>query len=115
DGNSKDETLSLIQSKAEKHPNIIVVSEPDQGIYDALNKGIAKASGDIIGFVHSDDYLADPTIIAQVVEALSAEDIDGVYGDLHYVAFDNTDRVVRNWKSRAYTSNLLNRGWMPAH
>ena len=115
DGNSKDDTLNLINSKAEKHTNIIVVSEPDKGIYDALNKGISKASGDVIGFVHSDDFLSDPTVVAQIAEAFKSETLDGVYGNLHYVQFDDTSKIVRNWVSQPFYPKLLTRGWMPAH
>lgn len=115
DGKSKDDTLEVIKSKAEKHSNIIYISEPDKGIYDALNKGIAKATGDVIGFVHSDDFLADPFVISQIVEAFKTESIDGVYGNLHYVQFDDTDKIVRNWVSQPFTPKLLSRGWMPAH
>lgn len=115
DGGSTDATLDLITSKAEKHANILYNSEPDKGIYDALNKGIAKASGDVIGFVHSDDFLADPTIISSIAEAFKSGSIEGVYGNLHYVQFDDTTKVVRNWSSQAYAPKLLKRGWMPAH
>lgn len=115
DGNSKDETLDLIKSKAENNSNIVWLSENDKGIYDALNKGIAKATGDVIGFVHSDDFLADNFIIEKIANIFEAKKVDGVYGDLHYVRFDQVDSIVRNWKSQEFKKSLLNRGWMPAH
>ncbi len=115
DGNSTDRTLSLIKSKAKKHNNIIWVSEPDKGIYDALNKGISKATGDVIGFVHSDDYLANNTILSEIADIFIAKEPDGVYGNLHYVQLQNPKVIVRNWKSQEFKKNLLNRGWMPAH
>jgi len=115
DGGSTDETLNVIKSKSENHPNIFFSSEPDKGIYDALNKGISKATGDVIGFVHSDDFLSDPSIIGIIANAFRAEAIDGVYGNLHYVQFDDPDKVVRNWTSQTFSQKLLNRGWMPAH
>lgn len=115
DGKSKDNTLEVITSKAATHANIIYVSEPDQGIYDALNKGIAKATGDVIGFVHSDDFLADDQVISKIAEAFKSEAIDGVYGNLHYVQFDDTAKIVRNWISQPFAPHLLKRGWMPAH
>ena len=115
DGKSKDDTLEVIKSKAEQHANVVYVSEPDKGIYDALNKGIAKATGDVIGFVHSDDFLADPTIISKIAEAFDSEALDGIYGNLHYVQCDDIDKIVRNWVSQPFTPRLLNRGWMPAH
>lgn len=115
DGSSSDGTLELIRSKAEKADNIFWASEIDKGIYDALNKGISKATGDIIGFVHSDDYLADPKIIDKIVEIFSSKKVDGVYGNLHYVQLEQPEIVVRNWQSQSFKSGLLNRGWMPAH
>lgn len=115
DGNSSDETLHLIKSKAENHDNIVWLSEQDRGIYDALNKGIAKATGDVIGFVHSDDFLADDSIIETISQIFKTEHVDGVYGNLHYVSIDNVNTLVRNWTSQAFKKSLLNRGWMPAH
>ncbi|RTE51714.1 glycosyltransferase [Arenibacter aquaticus] len=115
DGKSKDNTLNLIQSKAKNHPNIVFISESDNGIYDALNKGIGKATGEVIGFVHSDDFLADNSIISQIAEAFKSEIIDGVYGNLHYVQYNDTDKIIRNWISQPYSPKLLKRGWMPAH
>ena len=115
DGGSNSETLSKLNAAAEKYPNIKLNSEPDNGIYDALNKGIRKATGEIVGFVHSDDFLADATIIASIVEAFKTKGVDGVYGDLHYVALENTDKIIRNWISQPFSSKLLKSGWMPAH
>ena len=115
DGNSTDDTKALIKAKSEKNPNIKWTSEPDKGIYDALNKGIAAASGDIIGFVHSDDFLANSSVIEMIVTNFDANDADGVYGDLHYVSVTDTSKVVRNWKSQVFLPKLLHRGWMPAH
>ena len=115
DGLSKDKTLEVIKLKSELHTNIKIISERDYGIYDALNKGIEKATGDIIGFVHSDDFLSDKTIVESIVECFKATDADGLYGDLHYVAKDNTDKIVRNWVSKPYKQKLLKQGWMPPH
>ncbi|MCK7590219.1 glycosyltransferase [Subsaxibacter sp. CAU 1640] len=115
DGNSLDGTVDLIKSKAAMHHQIVWSSENDQGIYDALNKGINKSTGDIIGFVHSDDFLANNQIIEDIVNVFQSEQVDGVYGNLHYVRFENVDDVVRNWTSQPYKRKLLNRGWMPAH
>ncbi|MBJ7879151.1 glycosyltransferase family 2 protein [Gelidibacter salicanalis] len=115
DGGSTDETLNLIKLKSDNHPNIIYSSEPDKGIYDALNKGISKATGDVIGFVHSDDFLADPAVIATIATAFNEAAIDGVYGNLHYVQFDDPEKIVRNWTSQPFAPKLLKRGWMPAH
>jgi glycosyltransferase involved in cell wall biosynthesis len=115
DGGSEDGTIAAITALAELHPNISFNSEPDQGIYDALNKGIARATGSIVGFVHSDDFLADTDVVKCIVDSFKAENADGVYGDLHYVAFDNTTKIVRNWVSKPFKKKMLKKGWMPAH
>ncbi len=115
DGGSNQETLTKLEAAAKQHDNITLSSEPDHGIYDALNKGVAKATGEIIGFVHSDDFLADTQIIASIVEVFKKQGVDGVYGDLHYVALENTDKIIRNWISQPFNLELLKKGWMPAH
>ncbi|TXE00754.1 glycosyltransferase [Subsaximicrobium wynnwilliamsii] len=106
DGDSKDGTLGFIESKAKAHANIVYASEPDKGIYDALNKGIQMATGDVIGFVHSDDYLADPKVIENIVTAFEQHKADGVYGDLHYVSFEDPQKLIRNWKSQVGVSTF---------
>jgi glycosyltransferase len=115
DGGSNDKTIEILSAYQKKHPNIIVYSEKDNGIYDALNKGISKATGDIIGFVHSDDLLPTPQTLTHIVNTFKTQECDGVYGDLKYVKQDNTQQVVRYWKSKVYTPKLLNQGWMPPH
>jgi glycosyltransferase involved in cell wall biosynthesis len=115
DGNSNDGTVELIKKKAITHKNIVWSSEIDNGIYDALNKGIDKATGDVVGFVHSDDFLANDTIISKIANVFESKKVDGVYGNLHYVKFNNVDSVVRNWISKPFKKTLLIRGWMPAH
>ncbi|MFD2917436.1 glycosyltransferase family 2 protein [Psychroserpens luteus] len=115
DGNSKDKTKSIIKAAADKYEYIKWVSEPDKGIYDALNKGVELATGDVVGFVHSDDYLANDSIIADIVTSFKTQNVEGVYGDLHYVSFENPNIIVRNWISQPFKAKLLSRGWMPAH
>ena len=115
DGDSKDDTLSIIEAYQRKYTNITLVSEIDQGIYDALNKGIALATGDLIGFVHSDDMLASPHIISELVEALRKTQAFGVYGDLQYISKLNSSKVIRYWKSSLFSKSLLKKGWMPPH
>lgn len=115
DGESKDLTLEIISEKQKTHPSIKLISESDQGIYDALNKGLSAASGDIIGFVHSDDFLESNNIIGDIVSMIKSENLDGVYGDLQYVDKNNTQIVIRNWKSSEFNKSLLKRGWMPPH
>ena len=115
DGKSSDETLSIVEDFQQKYPFIKLISEKDEGIYDALNKGVLLATGDVIGFVHSDDLLASKTVISEIVATLKNEKLDGVYGDLEYVRKEDTSKVVRFWKSRSFNSKLLSMGWMPAH
>lgn len=113
DGASKDNTVTKI--KQTFTGNLKIISEKDNGIYDALNKGIRAATGDIIGFVHSDDFLASIDILAKIANIFQDQKVDGVYGDLHYVHKEDTSKVIRYWKSEAFTPELLKKGWMPAH
>lgn len=113
DGFSSDNTVEIIRLKS-KRKNIII-SEKDNGLYDALNKGVNLASGDIIGFVHSDDFLSSNNIIEEVVSMIKTENFDGVYGDLQYVDKSNTQKVIRNWKSCEFNKSLLKKGWMSPH
>ncbi|MFD1628630.1 glycosyltransferase family 2 protein [Pseudopedobacter beijingensis] len=113
DGGSTDKTLEIIE-KSEITDKMI--SERDQGIYDALNKGIMLASGDVIGILHSDDMFYNAEVLQSVAEVFKANpDLKAVYGDLLYVERDNTDKVVRNWKSGEFDVNKLAYGWMPPH
>lgn len=115
DGGSSDNTLSIIKKYRQNNPFIKMVSEKDYGIYDALNKGISAASGDIIGFVHSDDFLASSDIINDIISFMKSESLDGVYGDLQYVNKINSKKIIRNWKSCDFKPSLLKQGWMPPH
>ena len=112
DGASTDGTKEIIEAYAAKHKNVRWVSEKDNGIYDALNKGIGMASGDVIGFLHSDDKLYSPDSIGQIAAAFASSKADVVYGDLQYC---NGDRVIRRWKSNAFNPRALKYGWMPPH
>ncbi|PZP27304.1 MAG: glycosyl transferase [Roseateles depolymerans] len=111
DGASRDNTLEEVR----KHGQHVarVVSEPDQGIYDAMNKGLRLASGDIIGCLNADDALASDDTIAHLTQALHQADI--VYGDLRYVDGDQPDRILRHWKSGEFKPSQLRLGWMPPH
>ena len=115
DGGSTDNTLDMLRDPARYTQELLVHSEPDNGIYDALNKGIQRASGSVIGFLHSDDILAAPGILARIAELFFKESVDGIYGDLHYVHQLDTSRIIRNWKSRPFKRSLVDHGWMPAH
>lgn len=113
DGASKDKTLDLIR---ENYDGVVkIVSEPDKGIYDALNKGIKIASGDIIGFLHSDDVLANNHVISEVVNRFRIDNCDAVYGDLEYVSRSDLTKKIRVWKSGAFKNYKLHLGWMPPH
>lgn len=113
DGGSRDGTLDVITSRND--PRITLVSAPDGGIYDAINLGIARAQGEIIGLMHSDDFFAAPDVLGRISRAFEDSDIDGVYGDLDYVSATDADRVVRRWRSGAYSRQKLKFGWMPPH
>lgn len=113
DGASSDGSVELIQERLRSQD--LFVSERDKGIYDALNKGLKMATGDVIGLVHSDDYLADPHVLRDVAEALNRLGVHGVYGDLQYVSKDDTSKVIRHWESGEYHISKLKRGWMPPH
>jgi len=113
DGASKDNTLAVIKQLC---PNVTkMISEPDKGIYDALNKGINAATGDIVGFLHSDDLFAYPDAIKDIVATFNYFDCDATYADLEYVSKDNTDNIIRLWKSGVYSQGKLKNGWMPPH
>lgn len=113
DGGSTDSTLEIIRANCTDKMSI--VSAGDCGIYDAINKGINRAQGDIIGVLHSDDFFASPEVIARVANRLKNFRSDGVYGDLQYVAARDTSRVIRHWSAGRYDSKQLNWGWMPPH
>jgi glycosyltransferase len=113
DGMSSDGTSAAI----EKHSSSIdrCIREPDQGIYDALNKGIENSTGDVIGFLHADDILASQSVIEHVRTKFETGDYDAVYGDLVYVRSENADKVTRFWKAGAYDRRKFRWGWMPPH
>lgn len=112
DGGSTDGSLQLLRAQADRIA--VLVSEPDEGIYHALNKGLARATGDIIGFLHSDDVYAHDRVLARVAAAFANPAVEAAYGDLDYVTAD-ASRVLRRWRSGAYERRRLARGWMPPH
>lgn len=113
DGASDDGTVDFLLGVREKLSYF--VSEPDQGIYDALNKGIASSTGDVIGFLHADDLYAHTHVLRDVANAFSDPAVCAVYGDLQYVRKDDPAVVVRHWKSSEFTPSRLAWGWMPPH
>jgi glycosyltransferase len=113
DGGSTDGTLEVLQGYADRIG--VLVSEPDRGIYDALNKGLRLAGGEVVGFLHSDDLYADTEVLRRVAGAFSDVEVGAVYGDLLYVRKEAPDQVVRTWRAGQFTPALLARGWMPPH
>jgi glycosyltransferase involved in cell wall biosynthesis len=113
DGNSTDETLSIV----DKYKSSVskVISEKDDGIYFAINKGISFATGDVIGILHADDFYTDNTVISKVVAAFGKNKTDTLYGDLQYVNRTDTSKIIRNWRSGEYRHGLFYKGWMPPH
>jgi glycosyltransferase involved in cell wall biosynthesis len=113
DGGSTDGTLDQIARRRGRISAF--VSEPDRGIYDALNKGMRMATGDVVGFLHADDVFADADALADVAAALADPSVDGVYADVVFVRPEAPDRVVRRYDSSRFSPDMLRRGWMPAH
>jgi glycosyltransferase involved in cell wall biosynthesis len=113
DGGSTDGTLDVIK-KYEKSISRWI-SEPDQGIYDAMNKGISFASGDIVGILNSDDSYNGNEVLNDIVKEFSKKEIDSVFADLVYVDRDNPDKIVRYYKSDKFNPKRLAYGWIPAH
>ena len=117
DGGSTDKTPDIVKSFQGVSRWI---SEPDNGIYDALNKGIQLATGDIIGFLHSDDMLAFPDTLQNIINIYNAannnrETVHGVYGNLIFTDSQNTDKIVRTWQSKPFNRKNVKYGWMPPH
>jgi glycosyltransferase involved in cell wall biosynthesis len=113
DGCSTDGTIDVIH--AEGTHLAWFLSEPDKGIYDALNKGLRFATGEVIGILHSDDLFAEPEILQRVHQQLSNDTIEACYGDLLYVDREDTSKVIRYWKSGQYDPQRFYWGWMPPH
>lgn len=112
DGLSSDDTLHIVA----KYPHVEkIISEKDKGIYDAMNKGVFHATGDIIAILNSDDFYANNEVIEKVVKRMSSESCDGLYADLNYVEANNTTKVLRKWKSGNHTKKSFYYGWMPPH
>ena len=111
DGGSTDNTIRIINQY--KDFVSVFISEPDHGIYDAMNKGIKLAQGQVIGTLNADDFFAHVHVLKEVAEAFAEPGADIVYGDLDYI--DEQGKVLRKWRSGQYKQNLFNWGWMPPH
>lgn len=117
DGASKDNTLSIIKEyECQFKEKIKWISEPDKGIYDAMNKGICMATGEIIGILNSDDFFTHNNILKLIAEEFQKnKEVDAVYGDVHFVNPDNLNKCVRNYSSKVFRRSLMRLGFMPAH
>lgn len=113
DGLSKDSTCDIVRSYGDRIHTF--VSEKDKGLYDALNKGIGLATGDVVGFLHSDDIYASTETVKMIAEAFIKFNVDSVYGDLVYVDQHDTDKIIRFWRSRKFSRARALTGWMPPH
>ena len=116
DGASKDSTLDIVKSYENLFDGRLrYVSEKDSGLYDAMNKGIRMATGDVIGILNSDDFLSQEDAISWVVQALQDSNVDAVYGDIHYVDDADLSKCVRYYSSKIFRRGLMRLGFMPAH
>ena len=113
DGASRDNTVDIIRCYEGQIAQW--VSEPDQGIFDAMNKGLRLATGDIVGILNADDFYEDAHVIGKVVALFERERVEALYGDLFYVDADDPKKIIRYWKAESYRENAFRRGWMPPH
>ena len=116
DGDSKDQTLDIIRTYEPRFEGRMRwISERDNGLYFAMNKGLSMATGDVIGILNSDDFYTDETVLERIVQALEQTGAEAVYGDIHYVAADNLNRCLRYYSSRGFSRWTMRLGFMPAH
>jgi glycosyltransferase involved in cell wall biosynthesis len=113
DGASSDRTLAIVESYAS--PLIRIHSERDKGIYDAINKGIGRAQGEVIGLLHANDHFADDGVLGRIAAAFADPALDAVFADVTFFAPGQPQRVVRRYRSDRFNASLLSYGWMPAH
>jgi len=116
DGGSKDDTLAIVKEYAPKFGDKIkAISEPDQGIYDAMNKGIQMATGDVFGILNSDDFYTSADALQVIADTFANNDIDATYGDIHFVNDDDLSKCVRYYSSAIFRRSFMRFGLMPAH
>ena len=113
DGASTDGTIEVINQLIDQIATFN--SEPDKGIYEALNKGIQLATGDVVGFLHADDFYASDDVLSKIAQAFEDPEVCAVYGDLEYVSQQDNSKVIRRWQSKPFSQKDLGWGWMPAH
>jgi glycosyltransferase involved in cell wall biosynthesis len=113
DGASTDDTNEIM----DRHGSHVTkyISEPDHGIYHAMNKGVTLATGEVIGFLNADDIYADKGVLARVAEAMTRDNLDVLFGDAEFVSSNNTRRIVRRYRSNNFRPDRIGWGWMPAH
>ncbi len=113
DGGSTDATLDIVG----QYPGLVtkVISEPDSGLYDAMNKGLRLATGDVVGILNSDDFYTSDDVLATIAGEFERKEVDAVYGDVHFVRPDNLDKCVRYYSSSMFSPFFLRFGFMPAH
>ncbi len=115
DGLSTDGTIDIIKDYSSRYSHIRWISEKDNGIYNAINKGIKISTGEIIGILNSDDIFDNKEVLSKIAKVFQDYNVDSCYGDLLYVDRQNVNKVIRYWKSREYKKGLFNLGWHPAH
>lgn len=113
DGKSTDATVQVVE--ANRHPSLVLSSEPDKGIYDAMNKGLDRASGDIICFLNADDLYASPRVLSRVAAQMQEHGLDALLGDVGFFHGHDPTRIVRRYRSDRFHPDRLSWGWMPAH
>ncbi|PWR04539.1 glycosyl transferase [Meridianimarinicoccus roseus] len=113
DGASRDDTVDICRAEGRRIESI--VSEPDKGIYDAYNKGLTHATGEVVGFINSDDYYASASVASRVMEVFEDPAVDACHADLVYVNPERTDQIERHWHSKPITKSALRSGFIPAH
>ena len=116
DGLSQDDTLPVIREYEPRcQGRMHIYSEKDEGLYDAMNRGIARATGDVVGILNSDDFYYDEHVLEDINRAMDGQPVDCIYGDLKFVKADDKERVVRTWKGSQHKKGAFLRGWHPAH
>lgn len=116
DGLSKDNTLDIIKEYEPKFGGRMrYISEKDKGLYDAMNKGITMATGDVVGILNSDDLYIDNKVVEDIARTFTEKDVDCIYGNLHFVDSQDTKKIVRTWIGSQHTKGAFKKGWHPAH
>lgn len=113
DGASRDGTMEIVRSYGSRIAR--VVSEPDRGMYDSANKGLALATGDVVGYLNSDDFYSAPDVLSTMARTFAERDVEVVHGDLDFIDPQDTGRITRRFRSREFVRGAFRKGWHPAH